>query len=186
MRLYYTTAGDPETQQGKPTNSLGGFKSSSQVPNDQYSNLFGELSTYSLSKMQDEYIGLMLVNETGGDITGVNIYFDIPEGSYSEYKIDAITPATDEDGNKYVEQIPSRYSKPLYSTPITADVDNKYSIGDMLDGAMVGVWVKREIDEDFINEDCSNVYEKDSNNERLYVPVEKTQEDSINIIIEWD
>lgn len=186
MKLYFTTSGEADTVQSKPTLSLGGYKSSSPVPNNILDNLFGELSLLTIKENRDEYIGLIAVNESGAEITGCNIYFVHPEDSYSEYKIAAILPATDGDGNNYIESIPSRYSKPLYSDCVSADIDNKYSIGTIANGSAVGIWIKRELLVDFIQTDSNDIYETDPDNIRRYIAKNPSTQDSIQIIIEWD
>lgn len=187
MKLFYTTAGEQDTPQAKPSQSLGGYKSSSPVQNNIFDNLFGELSMNTIKDNRDEFIGLMLVNDSISDLTGVNIYFEHPVDSYSEYKIGAIIPALDVDGFNYIEQIPSRNSQPLYIEEfVTADIDNRFDIGDMDAGVVVGVWVKRELLIDFIKSDSNDLYSQDPENPRIYLPKEKATQDSINIIISWD
>ena len=63
MRLYYTVSSGYNDPQSKLVNSLGGFKSSTPVPNDQDNNVFDELSLLSLVKGKTQYIGLILNNE---------------------------------------------------------------------------------------------------------------------------
>lgn len=185
MRLYYTTVGEQNSLQNKPINSLGGYKSSSPVPNGSLNNLFGELSMNAIKNMRDEYIGLMLVNELGVTKNGVTIHFVYPSDSYSEYKIGANTPAVDGDGYNYIEQLPDRYSKPLYTDFVSAGVGNEFSIGTMLNGAMVGVWIKRELLESFIKSDMEDFYEPDPDNTRRYLAKTKSTQDDIQIVISW-
>lgn len=59
MRLYYTVSSGYNDPQSKLVNSLGGFKSSTPVPNDQDNNVFDELSLLSLVKGKTQYIGLI-------------------------------------------------------------------------------------------------------------------------------
>ena len=186
MKLYYTTLGEQNSEQSNITKSLGGYKSSSPVPNGTFDNLFGELSMMTVKENREEYIGLMLVNEGITAIEDVFLYFVHPEDSYSEYKIGAIVPATDGDGYSYIESIPNRYSKPLYTDFVSADEDNKFNIGDIVSGGMVGVWIKRELKEDFIKTDSENIYETDPSNYRRYISIEKGTQDVISIVIEHD
>ena len=186
MKFYYTTSADPDTDQKKPTLSLGGFKSSSPTLNDENGNLFDEITPYTVTKNKNEYIGLMLVNELGADKTNLQIWFEHPEGSYSKYQIAGVIPTTDGDGNPYIERIETRTSKPFYGDFEDADVDNKYSLGNLADGGYLGIWIKRELLTDFIETDICDVYEEDPTNSRLYVAKEKSTEDVINIKLSWD
>ena len=75
MKLYYTTSVGVDEPQTKPNISLGGFKSGSLVRNNDFDNLFGELSVYTINKEQDEYIGLMLVNDLSNAVENISLYF---------------------------------------------------------------------------------------------------------------
>ena len=144
MKFYYTTSAGYDEIQPKPELSLGGFKSGSPTLNDEEGNLFDEITPYSITKDKNEYIALMLVNETGGDITNAQMWFEFPEDSYSKYQIAGVTPAVDGDGASYIERIETRTSKPFYATFVDAEVGSEYSIGDMLDGDQIGIWIKRD------------------------------------------
>jgi hypothetical protein len=186
MKFYYTTSAGSNTVQTKPSLSLGGFKSSSPTLNDETGNLFDEITPYTLTKNKNEYIALMLVNETGGDVTNVEIWFEFPADSYSKYQVAGVIPAVDGDGNSYIERIETRTSKPFYADFVDAEVGSKNSLGNMLDGAQLGIWIKRELLIDFIETDSCDVYEEDLDNPRQYIPKEKSMEDIINVKLSWN
>ena len=186
MKFYYTTSAGYDEEQKKPHNSLGGYKSNTPVPNDEYNNLFSELSVYTLSKANDEYIALMLRNDFNVEVFNVHIWFDIPETSYSIFKVAGVLPAQDCDGVYFIERTQSRTDKPLFADFVEADELNKYDLGDIAAGGQIGVWIKRELLMDYINSDTCDVYEPDPDNYRQYIPKEKEKEDIINIHLEWD
>jgi len=186
MKLYYTTIGEPLSE-SNPSTSLGGFRSSSLVGSDKLNNLFDEISIYKSTKDESkEYIGLMIYNDTGATVTNVKVWKNLPENCYSNLLIAGVIPATDGDGNKYIEQIPTLDSKPLYAIFEDTYVLNKYELGDIVNGGEVGLWICRELDMDYIKEDTNDVYEEDPENSRRFVAKEKRKSDSIEINISWD
>lgn len=186
MKFYYTTTGEPNSDQSKPYLSLGGFRSGSLVPNDSFSNLFGELSTKVVTDDLPEYIGLMLHNDTGSDVTGVKLWFVIPENSYSIYRVAGVIPTTNGDGDKYIEEIPSKNSKPMYATFQSAGVGSELDIGDITADDVVGVWIQRELLQDFIKSDSEQCYEEDPSDPRRYISKELERSDSIEVNVSWD
>src|SRR6056297_1769049 len=101
MKFYYTTTAGTEEEgysRQEPERSLGGFRSGTPVPNGQLNSLSGDISKYTEEQVKDEYIALILKNETGGDITGINVYFTFPEGSYSKFEIAAVDLNVDSEG----------------------------------------------------------------------------------------
>jgi len=125
MRLYYTAVNGAEVAQPVPQLSLGGFKSSSPLTNSQFGNLFGDITPVSISNFnQNQYIGLILKNETGADVTGVKFWFGLPEGCYTKLKIAAVD-LTD-DGQ--MEHIPNMSSKPLNADFVEATEDGVNSV----------------------------------------------------------
>lgn len=186
MKFYYTTSADPNTSQPKPSLSLGGFKSSSGTLNDEFGNLFDEITPYTLTKNKNEYIALMLVNELGADKTNLQLWFEFPEDSYSKYQVAGVIPATDGDGNLYIERLETKTSKPFYAEFEDAEETGKYNLGDLVSNGQLGIWIKRELLMEFIETDTCDVYEEDPNDTRRYITKEKNQEDSINIKLSWD
>lgn len=59
LRFYYTTSAGYDNQQTKISDSLGGYKSSTPVPNDTFSNLFDEISLNLASNPREQYIALI-------------------------------------------------------------------------------------------------------------------------------
>jgi hypothetical protein len=55
MNLFYTTTVGYNVDQPNPDRSLGGYKSSTMVVNDDFGNMFDELSIMTLKSGRDEY-----------------------------------------------------------------------------------------------------------------------------------
>lgn len=149
MKLYYTVISAEEDPQSRPDLSLGGFKSSSITPNNSYGNLFSDISCYSVRENQNEYTALTLVNETGGDVTDVLLYFDYPDDRTKDIEMAFVSFNADGE----MEHIPNPYSQPLNATFFAADgIANAISIGNLLTGAKIGIWFKRIINLTNVNE----------------------------------
>lgn len=186
MELFYTTSAGEDQIQELPQNSLGGFKSSVNVKNDDFDNLFGEISTLTINQNKDQYIALVLKNTTGVDVTNVEVWFENPLTSYSTFQIAAVDMTLNKNGVYQMERRRDIFDKPFNAEFVDCDVDNKALIGDMLEDEMVGVWFKRSLNLTVIDEDQSNFYEQVPNSTYMYQSVELSQEDKVDFKISWD
>lgn len=188
MYLYYTVIQGDEVAQDKPRFSLGGFKSSSRVVNSQVGNLFSDITNTTLSSYnQNQYIGLVLKNETGAIRTGVQMWFEYPAKCYSKLRIAAVDMAADANGLLQMEHIQTVNEKPLMSEFFEADgTTNKVDIGTMAISEKIGIWIERELLLDIISADQAVIYEADPVNLGRYIEVPLGKEDEIKIGISWD
>jgi len=160
MELFYTVTSQEGAAQSKPELSLGGFCSSSKVPNDVLGNLFSEVSAYSLQNPKKEYIGIILKN-TLGSISSLGFWMNVPEGSLCKFRMSVVELT----GDGQMEMVPSVNSKPLYAEfyetseqdPIELQFETPFEVGSML-----GIWVERSIDVQ------SDEYSKRNNCDFLY------------------
>ena len=76
MKLYYTGAPIKNIPQGNPNQSLGGFKSSTLVPNARKNALFSDISMEQYNEGDRELRGLILKNETGAVVSNITAYFN--------------------------------------------------------------------------------------------------------------
>jgi len=184
MRLFYTITSGVDQIQPKPSNSLGGFRSSSPVPNGTFSNLFGEISKLTVQRGdRPQYIGLILRNETGAAVTNVEIWFDYPEGAYSTFRIAAVALTA----NGQMEDVPNSYSKPLNATFFEANGSaNLVGVGDIAQDGQLGIWIERTLDIDLIRQTQANIYEPTAEDPRRFQPIELDKVEDIKINIKWD
>lgn len=174
MRFYYTTSISTDSVQGRPDLSLGGYRSSNVVPNNTLNNLFGDVSIYSIQSKKDEYVGLILRNDTGIDVTNVKLWFNYPTNCQVIYSIAAVTLT-----NGWMEHIESCYQSPYYATFHEANGEaNAVDLGDLDSGDVIGVWIKKTIDSSAINAQYS-----DDNLKVNGSPVE--EDESIGIVMSW-
>lgn len=186
MQLFYTVSSGYLATQVKSINSLGGFVSSTKVPNDVFSNLFDELSLRTIKDAQTEYRAIILKNESDDIVQNVQLWFTIPEDAYCSCQIGATLLNQSEDGSQYMESIPSMYSAPFNTQLYDATEENKVTIGNMEPGQMIGLWISRSINKEKAVEDYNNVAERDLTTESRYKPVTHSKEETLSLEISWD
>lgn len=187
LKLYYTTTKGEDELQPKFDRSLGGYKSSSLVKNDEFDNFFAEISNYTIAQNnQNQYIGLILKNE-GAIKTNILLYFGYPTGVYSKIYVAAVDLTDDADSVKFMENVPTLHSSPVYAEFYEADgVGNAVNLGDLAANEMMGIWFKREILVDIAQADSTDIVETDPENSHLVVTKTKNTVDTIDIVMSYD
>lgn len=187
LKLYYTTTKGEEVEQPNYYNSLGGYKAATPVKNDEFDNIFGEISSYTIAKNdQNQYIALILKNE-GGNKANINLWFEHLEDCYSKLYIAAVDLIADANGKFYMEDVPTLHSAPLYATFHESETEETaVSLGDLLAGEMLGLWVKREILIDKAKEDSEQITEQDPNDENRVRQKTLTTSDTIEMKFSYD
>lgn len=186
MHLYYTSSAGENEEQYMPQASLGGFKSSTPVKNEDYDNLFGEITSLTINQNRDQYIALVLENETGLPATNVEAWFEVDEGSYASYQIAAVDMVANTDGVMKMERTREIYNRPFNGTFVAATEDNKALIGDMAVDEKIGIWLRRSLLVDMIDADQELFYEVDPVNTKMYRKIELSQTDTMTLHISWD
>lgn len=143
MRFYYTGAKSKLEIQPNIQMSLGGFISSSTIPNDRLNNLFPSISKNRLKDEYSEVIGIALKNESGQDLKNLKFYFDYSANSFSKYLISFIEPNT----SLYFEKIQDLYSSPYEASFIEVNGEaNKIEVkNNFKKDTYLGLWIKREL-----------------------------------------
>lgn len=190
MKLYYTTSQGSEQTQDKPTLSLGGYKSSSPVPNSKFGNLFGEISQMTISSYnQNSYIGLILKNELPGAANNVKLWFDYSANCYSKLRVSFVQLSTDSEGQLYMERVSDKFSKPLMIVTDFVEADgeaNQVDVSSFPIGTQIGVWVERELLMDVIRQDNSECYELVPGYTDRYQAKDVGNQDDIKLNLSWD
>ena len=189
MKLYYTSITGESQIQNNPQLSLGGYKAASPLPNDAFDNMFSEISQFMLSKIpEDEFIALVLKNETGAEADNLWLWFSYPDGCYSKYLVAAVDMTVDANGVLQMEHVPNRTSKPLYADFYEANGQaNAVEIGTVPINGMVGIWIQRTLVDGLADsvQAENNLYQTDPNNSDLVVPVVPDKQDAVSIHMEW-
>jgi hypothetical protein len=89
MKFYYSGADKLNGEQNSPLKSLGGYISSTPIPNGKVESVFSVLSNSMLNGETDETKVVFLKNDSGEDLKGVLIYSLKPEDSIVNITIGA-------------------------------------------------------------------------------------------------
>lgn len=160
MRLFYTVASSEDAQQSSPLLSLGGFRSSSLVPNGSFNSLFSDISTYSIQKNLVEYIGLILQNTFDKPVNSISIWIPKIESNFCKFRLSVV----ELDSKGEMEMIPSINSKPVYAEFYETSEEDKFEMPNILQpGDMLGLWIERSFDEEseefLMRGNCDYLYE---------------------------
>ncbi len=189
LKLYYTTTKGQDEIQSRFDKSLGGYKSSSLVKNDDFDNFFSEISNYTLNNEgQSQYIGLILKNEDlQNDKTNVNVWFEYPENCYSKLEVAAVDLSLDTEGNYFMENIPKQTAMPVYADFYEADGElNKQDLGTIQAGESIGIWLKRTVLKDVAINERENQIVTDPVDEHRVIMNELSTLDVIEFKISYD
>lgn len=148
MRLFFT--GKCPGQPSSKDKSLGGWLSTTVVPNGVLDVLFEKFAYSTISKSQCK--GVILKNEIG-DLTTVTIKCIPPITTLYDLKVAIVSPAISSKG-VYIEEITNIYSLPYlgnfvsFTTPVP--------LGNLSNGAYLGFWFKLSLKENpFLGDLCS-------------------------------
>lgn len=184
LKLYYTVSSGYLDIQGNYMNSLGGFPSSTEVPNDVFDNLFDEISLSEIKDAKTQYRAIVIKNESEEVIENIELWFEKKDSNICSYQIGATLLSNDEQ--PFMEHIPSVYSKPLYTQLYDATVDSKVSIGNLNPGQMIGLWLSRTVDKEKALIEYNSVAEPDPFHRSRYKPIEKEKQETVDLKITWD
>ena len=161
MRLFYTISSQEGKSQKDPLLSLGGFKSSSMVPNDAFNAIFGDISEYSIQKKLPEYIGLILQNTFNSSVENISIWIPNLKRGYCKFRLAVVELLPTNE----METISTINSKPLQAEFYECPEGDKYFLQGIVlgPGKGIGLWIERSFDmesEDLqMRNDCFYLYE---------------------------
>ena len=116
MMIYLTGASSSlakgQAEQTDASKSLGGYISSTPVPNGALNSLFDLISSYTLQKRQKETIAIGLVNKFDKAVENVTLKIVSNEENIASFKVAAVDI---DNSNYYMESISGRYQEPMQS-----------------------------------------------------------------------
>lgn len=191
MKLYYTVASNYNAPQENPVNSIGGYKSSTPLSNDLIDSLFDELSLRGMANPVPQYKAIVLENDSDLPVTNLQLYFAVPEEqiTYCQFTVGAVQMSIDSEGNPVMERTQNLYTKPFYAQFYPATKESPVVLGGLEAGQSLGIWLCRIPNKEIIETDYNNVAEIDplrSARGSWYKRVEKSQEELVDVIFEWD
>lgn len=188
MNLYYTVVSGYNAEQPNPDRSLGGYKSSTPVVNDDFSNIFDELSVMTMRNNRDEYRAIILRNDYTNAVANVKIKISVPEDAICTYKL-AVVPmnGVNKYGQKFMESVMTVNSKPFHAQFTDMNPDTVVSVGRMEIGDEIGIWICRHIDGAKARAQFNEVCEPDPTDPtgRRYRSITHPKEEKIDMIITW-
>jgi hypothetical protein len=145
MKLFYTGAEYFGVAQNSSLKSLGGFISTTIVPNNSLSNVFPEISSLGMQNGSFEVRGLVLKNTTGVVVQNIYLYQTYPvtdKKAKIEWAVVTIPDA------KKMEQLSSPNSEPYqigeWIEPVGVG-DKELLIASLPVDGVIGLWIKRTI-----------------------------------------
>lgn len=146
MILLYTGAGTSNTPQINAEKSLGGFVSSTPVPNGRLNNIFSDLSKSGILDQRKEIRLIALKNTTGAIVNGVTVYTNKGTSS-SILSIAAVASAVDSCSNIVFEKVQDAQTLPYQATLALHEGSGAaLSVGTMQINQVIGIWIYRDID----------------------------------------
>lgn len=189
MQLYYTTTIGYNAIQTNPSRSLGGFKSSTLVINDDFSNLFDDVSIMTVRNARPEYRAIILRNEFMSQVRKVKVSVKNAADSICRYKMAVeYLVTTDKYGTKKMSNVQSAQSRPFAAQFVDMSEGVVLDLAETLNsGQEVGIWICREIDKTKAREQYDNVCKPDPTDPtgRRYVAVERLIEEAVDIVVDW-
>lgn len=177
IKLYYTGANQYGRIQNNPELSLGGFMSSTVVPNQTVGNLFSEVSEKSLREERVELKAIFIKNELPIPISNLTICCIKSELSACNFQFSAVA-STDQ---KSMERIQSSVENPYYADFFEANgVENAETLTEeLLSGNILGLWIKRIILP-------KTTPPQDEQEYALWIAELQNQVEEVEIQISWD
>jgi len=160
IELRYTGATNSSDTQTIASKSLGGYVSPSKVPNDDFSNLFDEISLMSkqLKKREARLIAIVNISSTE-DYGSLSAMFTLQNNSDVKYKVAFVAPSEDSDG-LYFERLNSQRELPAYATFQDIVTLQTLNLGTLNAGKALGMWLIRELTDEFVAPvDCQELYD---------------------------
>lgn len=182
MKLYYTGSEKGNLPQTSPLTSLGGYVSSTPLPNGSLNNLFGAISQYGKEKMIRQVRAIVLKNETGATATP-NIWYDmISSEPITNYRFAFVTLAQNDCG-WYMESIAQGDALPINATFIDPRTEvNKVAMPAMANNSYLGIWIERTYNPTAVesSSSCENLISKFETTNAYQVSTIKFPADSSN------
>lgn len=149
MRFLYTGAKIFNDKQDNYLLSLGGFISSTIVPNDRLNNIFSDISYLSFTNNTTECKALILENVSGVIVQNVRLGYKYPTNKIFKMEIAAV--ALSVSSPQQIEKIANSTDIPYYANFAEAMIsqdettDDSINIGNLANNARIAIWFKKSI-----------------------------------------
>jgi hypothetical protein len=185
MILLYTGSNVANAPQINTEKSLGGYISSTSIPNARLSNLFSSISKSDVINKKAIIRMIALKNTTGLTVSDFKIYTNV-ENSHVKLKIAAVAAATDGDNNKIFESVLDSESLPYQATlDYHEGIDNAITVDTLANNDVIGIWLLREIDIETFPEFDDTLNLTPSQLVELLQSVQNNADENIQLIIDY-
>jgi hypothetical protein len=155
LKLFYTGALKFDNPQQDTIRSLGGYISSSEVPNGWIGNLFGDMSKFTVQQGKAE-IRVIAIKNTGANKTGLKCWFVYPDDGAAptpnltndcDFEIGFAIPSPDDCGDLMTEKIANIYAQPYTVTLVPGKVSliTALALGALDAGDYLCIFIRRKI-----------------------------------------
>ncbi len=145
--LFYTGANKNQAIQQNSSMSLGGWISSSQVPNDVLNNLFSSIDYTAVKNNLKSNRVIAFKNLSGAEIASFKVWTNTAEDSFAKFKIGIILNAIDTSCNiPYFELLSSDQASPFYVSLADCEGEvNALTLANVPANQYVGIFIQREL-----------------------------------------
>lgn len=143
--LYYTGSSKPEEFQDNPSLSLGGYKSSTQIPNGQIHNLFPKITQSMVVNNRKAIRMIVLHNQLTASMINVKLF--IENGEFCKFTMVAIAPGYDAECDRYFfEKVTDEQNLPYQGMLAEYTELAPLIIPELQASKYIGVWIRRDLD----------------------------------------
>lgn len=143
MQFLYTGAATDGAEQLDPELSLGGFISSSVIPNDSLQNIFSEASYLSIQQKKREIKMIVLKNDsTTQAANSITLTPTLNDSSIGKYRIAIVLP----DDNGCFEEVINSSVMPYYATFQDIVSETTIDLPNIAADDYIGLWIIRDYD----------------------------------------
>jgi hypothetical protein len=186
MLLFYTGSDTPQGVQKLSEKSLGGYISSTIVPNGILNNLFSTFTKSDVDSKRNQTRVIALTNLTSAPIPNISLYTSIPNGSFVDIKLGVSEPFFDKCGNPNFEKLDTEEASPYYTTYGSYTSISPLVFAGPLDvGASIAIFIQRLPDYDNIPNFCDSTIPSVDMAERIETYEAMDKEAQWNLLVSW-
>lgn len=150
IELFFTGAKSFLAPQEKGVNSLGGFISNTNVPNNYLNGIYTKISQFAQNKDGFFDMVCLAVKNVGSEpIENLSVWIQNTSLQKAcDFEVSFVKPAINDKSEQYFEKVNTRKQQPFYGTPFQkANLETEKAVFEqpILPNAYIGIWFKRNI-----------------------------------------
>lgn len=186
--VLYSGADSNSKAQNDPLKSIGGYISSSAVPNGSINNIFPPITRRHIKEQLIDTRLIVLKNDATA-LTAVKIWTE--KDNLATFKIAAVAPGADSCSKPLFESLVDGHSIPMQASLAAKEGEGAaLVVGNIAANQIIGIWIQRDVDVTKFNElDGVQGIESLTNDEleELLIanPITTKVYDEPKLIIDW-